>query len=340
MKNFRVIQSHEAEWAVIVNKSVAYDFYHTSCYHQLSNGQKQVLLVASIGKEFIALPLIIRSIPNTELYDCTSAYGYVGPITNILSYDNCSDLISHFSNCLKQYFQDNSIVSCFSRLHPITENYKLLQELGETVDVNKTISIDLTLPIEEQRRKFRKSNKYEINKLRKNNYKVVKATTNDEINEFIDIYIETMKRVNATDSYFFDQNYFYSFLNNSCFESKLLLAIKDDIITSGAIFTITKNIVQYHLAGTREAFIRETPMKLIIDEARLMSNNLKLDHLHLGGGVAGSDEDSLFRFKSGFSNKTHMFKVWKYIVNQTEYDKLCGQNKCDRNSNFFPLYRS
>ena len=110
-------------------------------------------------------------------------------------------------------------------------------------------------------------------------------------------------------------------------------------ITAGAIFTITKKIMQYHLAGTTEQYIRETPMKLILDEARLLGNRLGMESLHLGGGVGGSDEDSLFKFKSGFSDKQCEFKVWQYITDITKYNEL-SKDIADKNSNFFPLYRS
>ncbi len=94
--------------------------------------------------------------------------------------------------------------------------------------------------------------------------------------------------------------------------------------------------MQYHLAGTSEEFIRETPMKLILDEARLIGNETSAISLHLGGGVGGSDDDSLFKFKSGFSKDFKQFSVWKYIVDEKVYDEL-SSNITD--TNYFPKYR-
>jgi hypothetical protein len=165
----------------------------------------------------------------------------------------------------------------------------------------------LVLRTEEQKKQYRKSNKSELNQLRRKGFEVVEATTIDEIDKFVSIYHETMQRVDANSNYFFDYKYFYSFLKNPCFKSKLLLAKFNGEVSAGAIFTITNKIMQYHLAGTTEKYIKETPMKLILDEARLLANQLNLDYLHLGGGVGGSDEDSLFRFKSGFSDAPNNF---------------------------------
>src|SRR5690606_7067649 len=142
-------------------------------------------------------------------------------------------------------------------------------------------------------------------------------------------------------NYYFSKQYFYDFLATADFDSKLLVAKFDGKVIAGAIFTYTDKIMQYHLAGTTEAFIRDTPMKLILDEARLLGNQLGLHYLHLGGGVGGSDEDSLFRFKSGFSKNFKQFSVWKYIVDMDNYEMLVQKNEIkDRQSNFFPLYRS
>jgi hypothetical protein len=78
-------------------------------------------------------------------------------------------------------------------------------------------------------------------------------------------------------------------------------------------------------------------MKLILDEARLLGNQTTAKSLHLGGGVGGSDEDSLFRFKSGFSKDFKEFSVWKFIVNEEIYEDLSKDKVC---TDFFPLYRS
>ena len=95
--------------------------------------------------------------------------------------------------------------------------------------------------------------------------------------------------------------------------------------------------MQYHLAGTKEDFIAEAPMKLILDEARLIGNGTTANCLHLGGGVGGQDTDSLFRFKSAFSKDFKQFSVWKFIINEKIYEDL---SKDKVRTDFFPLYRS
>ena len=80
------------------------------------------------------------------------------------------------------------------------------------------------------------------------------------ISDFVHIYIETMKKVDAKAYYFFDFDYFKKLLINPCFKCDLLVTKKDGDMAAGAIFTKTNSIMQYHLAGTKEEYFKDTPM--------------------------------------------------------------------------------
>ena len=340
MYKFKAIDEKSEEWNEILKTSFAYDFYHTAFYHRLEEEGTGVLLHASDELNFIALPLIIRKIEATNFTDATSVYGYCGPITSQNIEDVDVNLLGYFQNEITKYFTSNNIIAAFSRLHPLIEQKSLFNNFGEVLELNKTVSIDLTLPIEIQRRTFRKSLKSDLNQLRRKGYTCVVANSKEEIDEFIDIYYETMDRVEATPNYYFSKEYFHNFLSNKEFSNKLILAKKDGIITAGAIFTISGNIMQYHLAGTKSEYGRDTPMKLILDEARLIGTEMELTDFHLGGGVGGHDDDSLFHFKSGFSKNFKQFSIWRKTFNQEVYDKLVQEKGLENSdSGFFPLYR-
>ncbi|WP_250255042.1 GNAT family N-acetyltransferase [Chryseobacterium sp. Marseille-Q3244] len=339
MYRFEVIDKLQPEWNQIVKASSAYDFHHTAFYHTIDNGFDSKLFVAYEDDVFVALPLVIRPIEETGFYDCTSVYGYAGPISNIKDFNFSSDLKEFFKKEFDRYCIENSIVCAFSRLHPLIDQDHFFENFGKILNVNKTISIDLTLPIDQQRALYGKSNKSQINQLRRNGFTVEEAKTSADFDAFVEIYYETMHRVNALPSYFFTKEYFHAFLNNNDFDSKLLLAKHEGKIVAGGIFTMTNNIMQYHLSGTTGEYLRNTPMKLLLDEARLLGNEYKMAALHLGGGAGGSDEDSLFLFKASFSKTQCMFKVWQYIIDLETYNKL-SESVTDKNSGFFPLYRS
>lgn len=339
MYRFDVIDKLQPEWNRIVKASKAYDFHHTSFYHSIDNNFDSKLFVGYDNDVFVALPLVIRPIDDTGYYDCTSVYGYAGPISNKECVDFGRDFTAFFKKEFDNYCLSNSVVCAFSRLHPLIDHDDFFHPFGKVRSVNETISIDLSLPIEKQRALYAKSNKSQINQLRRNGFLVVEAETDADLGAFVEIYYETMHRLHALPSYFFSKEYFYSFLNNTDFESKLLLVKHEGHTVAGGIFTMTNNIMQYHLSGTKTEYLRYTPMKLLLDEARLLGNKYSMDSLHLGGGHGGSHEDSLFLFKASFSKARCLFKVWQYIIDLENYNQL-SLSVSNKNSDFFPLYRS
>jgi hypothetical protein len=177
--------------------------------------------------------------------------------------------------------------------------------------------------------------------------RIKKATTKEEISLFIEMYYENMRRVNAKAHYFFERQYFFDLLKSNSFKAEILLAVynETDEVIGGALFIKEGNIVQYHLSGSREEYLYLNPIKLLIDEMRIIATSEHYTYFNLGGGV-GSREDSLFQFKSCFSKNYKDFKVWKYIVNKEVYNELVEKKqKRDQTKlneaclNFFPSYR-
>ena len=79
---------------------------------------------------------------------------------------------------------------------------------------------------------------------------------------------------------------------------------------------------------------------MLIDEMRILGTRNSSKYLNLGGGL-GSSRDSLFRFKSSFSNNFKDFKVWNFIVDQKIYDHLVQTYSVQKNhDDFFPKYRN
>lgn len=347
MKNkikFQEFELGSLEWDKVVKSSHFYDFYQTELYHSLevNENDKAILLHGEYNNQTISLPLIIRKIPNSEYFDATSVYGYCGPIFSHDFSQLSKEFVQLYQTELMEFFNKNNIISVFSRLHPLMNQLSFYLNFGEVVNINKTVAIDLNEPVEIQRQGYSRAYKNQINKLARKGYKT-RFLELDEMDEFISIYYETMDRVEAKEYYYFKKDYFLKFLKNSDFDSKIIIAENEfGEITCGAIFTITNKIMQYHLGGTKNKFLADTPIKIVMDHARLYGSGLQLNYLHLGGGVGGSDEDSLFRFKSGFSKNFFQFSVWNMIISQEKYKYLVEQKKIKSQDfpNFFPLYRA
>jgi lipid II:glycine glycyltransferase (peptidoglycan interpeptide bridge formation enzyme) len=342
MKSFQVIKVSDSAWTNVISSACKFDFYHTRTYSSFEKTDEPLMCVAYYNKDFIALPVIIRKIPNTGLSDCTSVYGYCGPVSNLPFDAITSEHIRYFQQELLHFFESRQIISAFCRLHPVFDQTPVFDQFGSVRGINQTVGIDLKLSADEQFSKYRESHRRKIRKLRKEGFSVYEATSKEEIAIFTDIYNDNMKRLNADSSYYCNEEYFMHFLHNSCFKATLLLAKKENVITSGGLFVLANKIMQYHFSGIKDEFRQYAPMKLIIDEARLVANANHLEFLHLGGGLNGSSDDSLFYFKAGFSDRRFLFSVWQMIVDEPKYSEMMALFNIDgqKESNYFPAYRA
>lgn len=342
---FEVIKASNSKWDEYMKSAFIYDFHHTPCFHKIEcgSGEEPLLFVAGDSEEFIALPLIIKEIPGTDYFDANSVYGYGGPIASRSFTRIPDDLFGFFKEEFKDYCHQNNIISVFSRLHPLIDQSPFFQDFGDTKQLNKIVAIDLTEPVDIQRQHYSRSYKNQINKLKKKKGYVVEELDKENIDVFREIYFETMERVDAKDYYFFSDDYLKKLVDNDCFDTVVLVAYNaDGEAASSALYTMTDNIMQYHLGGTKDFALRDGPIKYVMDEARLLGSKHNLDYLSLGGGLGGSDDDSLFQFKSRFSKNFFQFEVWNLILNQKVYDQMVEDAGVDREKqkDFFPLYRA
>lgn len=322
------------------------DFYHTYDYHQLSksNDEYPILIKYGDGQTSLLIPLLLRDIDNSDYKDATSVYGYAGPLVQHID-ENFN--VDDFQDEFNQFLQKNNIVSVFSRLHPYIEHQEsILKGLGTITALGNVVNIDLTDTIENQRAKFSRRLKTYLNKSRRS-CTVIKGNIDEHLDDFIRLYHENMRRVDADDSYFFTNEYYRQILSSEDYESELSLCVhtESEEIIGAAMFMKKGDIVQYHLSGLSEEHFELNPIKLVIDEMRIKSTEEGYKYFNLGGGL-GSNEDSLFRFKSSFSKDFKEFKIWKYIVNENAYKELVSQKLGNDHApniieaDYFPAYRA
>jgi len=344
-----------APWTEVLAQSLQYDFYHLAGYHRLAEqrGEGQAhLFVYREGPYLLALPLLLRpleAVPGLGQvgrgwWDATSVYGYAGPILSRGSVP--PPVVQNFQAALREALQERKVVAVFSRLHPLLPQREVLAGLGEYVPGGPTVSIDLTLPVDVQRARYRQDHKYGINKLRRLGVTCVHDPDRVYLPEFVYTYHEAMRRVKAADAYFFDYAYFEKLLSTLPSIVHLFVCLWEKRVLCGGLFTLCDGLVQYHLSGTRDEFLKLAPMKLLLDEVRLWANARGARVFHLGGGV-GSREDSLFQFKAGFSNRRHEFATWRWVLLPDLYDRLCKEKARWNRQNglnpvsapYFPEYR-
>jgi len=333
--------SDAQKWAQVLDSVDHYDFYHTYDYHHISKSEgERPLLLHYIERNIeIAIPLLLRQIPGTFLYDATSVYGYAGPIAKNLTF--CFDN-KEFKKEFKDYLVSKNIVSVFSRLNPFVPNQEnILRGIGHTNIAGQIVYVDMTKDAAGQRRGYNRRLKTQLNGIKRNTF-VRKAEDVEDLLEFISIYNESMNRVGATDDYYFPRSYFERLISSPSIDTTILLAVCNESgrTMAGSLFTVCDNIAQYHLGGTRNDFMTRMPSKLLIDNMRERYENGGLRYLNLGGGL-GCTNDRLFSFKQSFSKSTQLFSLWRYIVDPKLYYELVGDIRTveTSESDYFPQYR-
>lgn len=335
---FQIIAEKEA-WDDIIERCDQVDFYHTYDYHIIAKNDldKAILCTFIFEEVIIAIPLLIRKIENTNYFDATSVYGYAGPVSKGITnkFDN-----DRFKKILLDHLFDSKIVAVFSRLNPFIPSQEIiLNNIGIIKNKGKVVAIDLSKPTDDQRSAYHKRLKTYINMARREcDIKI--GSSDKDLKDFLEIYWENMDRVKADKFYFFDSDYFKALINSTSFKTIILLAREKESgrTIAGNMFVIKNGIVQYHLSGTRNDSLRLMPNKLLIDEMRINATKASNKVFNLGGGIGGSSEDSLFKFKSSFSKDLRVFKVWNLIVDQEKYNELL-KSKLKVKSDFFPEYR-
>lgn len=164
----------------------------------------------------------------------------------------------------------------------------------------------------------------------KNNYsfELIKIKHNILDAKFIHLYYKNMERVNASQYYFFNNNYFNS---QEKIDNSFLAVCRNmnNIIIGTTIIYKFKNHIHYHLSSNDNSSNCITDFLLINILKNIGINKLFI----LGGGI--KDSDSLCSFKKKLSNKEFKYTIYKNVLNQVIYDKL-SKNK---DKNVFPSYR-
>ena len=140
------------------------------------------------------------------------------------------------------------------------------------------------------------------------------------VDEFTAVYADTLQRLGAAEIYHFSDEYLarLAALN----EAFVAVAYSDDAVAGAYLFFETHGIVQMHLGGPRTEFRKPSPSHLMIHAIAQWARGRGNSIVHLGGGVGGAIDDSLFTFKAGFSHRRHPYWTLRLVADQERYDAL------------------
>lgn len=322
---------------------IYFDENYGRLYEKVELGKSHEFIYESqYGK--IYHTFIKREIPlkidNTVYYDLVTPYGYGGPVLTEVADGKKDLLLKEFEEEFTKYCNENKIVSEFVRFHPIFNNSDDFESVYNISYIRDTVGTDLLTYDDPFQSEFSKSCRKNVRKALRNGvtYKVTKNPS--DISNFKEIYYSTMDRNNASDYYYFDDDYFSKCLE--LFPENLLTVeaiYKDTTIAMGFYFVYNK-IIHIHLSGTLSEYLPLSPAYILRYAVTLWGKENGYELIHHGGGRTNASDDGLYLFKKQFGKNTSFeFKVGKKVWNNEVYERLCEINNVGMSTDFFPAYR-
>lgn len=310
-----------------------------------TNNALHYFLLKNNNIPVLIMPFYKRLIPDSItkgpiFYDVISPYGYCGPLkTN----ETSPEIFQEFWKRVDVWYSENNIVSEFIRfnLDGNHENYS-----GTLVPSLKNVGGEI-YDEETQWNNFRP-------KVRNNYRKAVQSgltsriyhTNFDDkvISLFYEVYIETMIRNKADNSYFYSKEYFENFVFNNRESCCIAIIYKDDVNISSELVLLGEKNVYSFLGGTRSDYFAYRPNDFLKIEVMNWARKNDYKYYLLGGGR--KDNDSLYKYKKEFFKKEldKIYYTGRKIINKEIYNQLVDNVALEKEEffndiNFFPLYR-
>lgn len=343
----KLLSPTDGSWMTFL-ESVEHDTYHLPGYvsvdAQRLGGEPLAILIEN-GDRALFLPLILRPLPGgIEGSDAVSPYGYPGPLLSAEAQEDDS-FVKASGAAVRDLLSDMQCCAAFIRCHPLLKNAeRLFEGIGTLRWLGPTVWIDLHLDEEERWTQMTRNSRRSINRTRFEGYDVVVDEGWDLLDDFLSLYWETMERVGASDSYYFDRQYFVELKAALGEQAHMLAVLRHGDVVAAGLYLERCGIVQFHLSGSKRLEGKLSADRLMIDHASAWFAERGNGVLHLGGGV-GAASDTLLRFKAGFSPLRGSYSVWEVVTNREMFRLACATAPTPDTedgvigSRYFPPYR-
>ena len=324
-------------WDGLVGRLVEPDTYLLADYQEVSAlleppGTRPVFLhVRSAGGD-VALPLLLRPLPDGRGWDATSPYGYGGPLSR-----TAQDAAA-LTGGLDRWARANGVVSTFLRLHPALDAVRLVPPSAELVELGSTVAWDVSGEQDllgrmhpHHRRAVRRADGAGLE------VQVVPDPTS--LDGFRKLYEETMRRQDADPFFFFPDSYWEALLLRSATLAPVLVEGRlDGELVASLLCFAKRPWLHYHLGGSAEIARRIGASHRCFLAAARWAQGQGMTRFHLGGGLGGSAESPLFEFKHRFdpTGPRLPYRVAKLVHDEDRYRELAGTTST---SGFFPPWR-
>ncbi len=314
-------------------------------------GSDGYIMQSFIRRNLCRLPFLSGAPDSGRFSDIANAYGYGGPVCSIAKGEEGYSLYGSFASEFAAWCEAEAIASEFGSLHPLMIEHQrgLIGDTLPVAFVKDVIIIELGADESKIASGLRKGHRSSIALARRSGVRIEKVESSvANLEAFRAMYEATMLRRQAAERWFLPEG-FFPLTCSSLGEKRttLLFAFVGDELESGCLLMHDFSTAYYHFAGTYAKHPGLDVNNLMVWEAALHAKRAGYQRLHLGGGITASTDDSLFRFKTGFSPDRAPLCTYFTVRNRAAYDELCARKRMherqttgvESQSDFLPLYR-
>ena len=315
--NFKAYKKIFSCW--LEQLDIYYDYDYLVCESKLNNSELEIFTILK-GDDVFIYPYFKLKFKQNSYFDIISPYGYAGPFCTNIEFLRVSE------NLFLNYIRDSGCITEFIRYHYKTEKNLFFSSHVDNIFNRQIVLIDLKKGFDKiWAEDFTTTNRNVIRKVEKEGYLLHISNTEEDIEEFIDMYDLTMKNVAAENYYFFEKQYFFNLFRR--INNKIVLAkvVKDNITYSSALFLKSGDILTYYLSARNLNFTNVPSSNFLLSEIVKYGINNNLSILNLGGGRSVHDQDALLKFKCNFNKNTTPFYIGKRIHSQEQYEMLISK---------------
>lgn len=329
-----LVEVDQSDWDHVLASLRCDDAYLVRAYVEsaavLEPGAPTLLHLSTHGGD-IVFALLRRAIAGDTRCDVTTPYGYGGPVAT-----GANPPVEDFWRRYGEWCSETGVVSTFFRFHPLFANEGLAPESVHVESIGPTVGWRLDQP--DLFKGIHASHRTACRKARKEGVSVDARAGPGDLSGFSALHDETMRRVGATDFYFFGPEYYEAL---AALGERLVLfdAVADGDLVASALCFGSPPWLHYHLSATTEAGRAHGAGSLVLFEAAAWARERGFERFHLGGG-AGGRADSLLSFKRRFDPEGLLhYSVGKVVHDAEAYAQLAGAHRVELDG-FFPAYRA
>jgi serine/alanine adding enzyme len=300
----------------------AYGFVRASA--ALVDATPMLLHLAGEGGD-IAFPLLLREDPR----DVVSPYGYGGPLGA-----GAEPPFAAFHEAYTEWCAARGVLTSFVVFHPLYRNDAHAKELGfRRVPLGGTVAWPLAGDL---RARMHRHHRRMVRRAEG----LVASVAPDpaDLTEFVALYLDAMRRLDASPFYSFGPAYWDALL---CDAPLVRVDVRDmdGALVAGVLGMGTPPWLHYHLGASTADGRGSGASHLALTTLAEWGRDRGFEVLHLGGGVGGR-ADSLLEYKVRFAPHGLVpSATGRAIHDPAAYARLTGADGVDWDG-FFPAYRA